>query len=142
MKIRHNPAELKESRTQTIYYLVLGVLFMVLDVLFDSNFKFSPELVFNATGAFFFSMSLFCIAYYKFISNKGYAVLKNNLLSKTGLFQKKVNLEEVTNVRRFAGDYIFKKDEKELFTLDTQRCNPYDINLLMREIDKREISWT
>jgi hypothetical protein len=118
------------------------MVFIIFDLLFDSNFKFSPELVLNSTGAYFVFMSLFFIIYYQIISKKGYAVLKKNLLSKTGLFQKKINLMEVNNVRRFAGDYIFKKDKKELFILDTQRCDPNDINLLMREIDKRGISWT
>jgi hypothetical protein len=142
MKIRYNPAELKGSKKQIRYYLLLGMVFIIFDLLFDSNFKFSPELVLNSTGAYFVFMSLFFIIYYQIISKKGYAVLKKNLLSKTGLFQKKINLMEVNNVRRFAGDYIFKKDKKELFILDTQRCDPNDINLLMREIDKRGISWT
>ncbi len=142
MKIRHNPAELKGSKKQIIYYLILGMVFIVFDLLFDSNYKFSPELIFNSTGAGFVFMSLSFIIYYQFISKKGYAVLRGDLLSKTGLFQKKIDLEEVTNVRRFAGDYIFKRGKTELFVLDTQRCNPNDINLLMREIDKRGISWT
>jgi hypothetical protein len=142
MKIRYNPAELKGSKKQIRYYLLSGMVFIIFDLLFDSNFKFSPELALNSTGAYFVFMSLFFIIYYQIISKKGYAVLKINLLSKTGLFQKKINLMEVNNVRRFAGDYIFKKDKKELFILDTQRCDPNDINLLMREIDKRGISWT
>ena len=142
MKIRHNPAELKGSKKQIIYYLILGMVFIVFDLLFDSNYKFSPEIVLNSTGTGFVFMSLSFVFYYQIISKKGYAVLKNNLLSKTGLFQKKIDLEEITNVRRFAGDYIFKKGKAELFILDTQRCDPNDINLLIREIDKRGISWT
>ncbi len=142
MKIRYNNTEIKDAKRQITFYLILGITFIILDMLFDSNFKLSPELVLNTTGVFFVFMSLSFIAYYQFMSNKGYAVLKNNRISKTGLFQTKVNLEEVNIVRRFAGDYIFKKDTKELFVLDTQRCDPNDINHLMREIDKRNISWT
>lgn len=57
------------------------------------------------------------------------------------IFGKKLELKEVNTVRKFAGDYIFKTDKKEL-TINTQVITEESLEQLNHKVDELGIQWT
>ena len=56
-------------------------------------------------------------------------------------FWKKLNLNELKWIKKFAGDYILKTDEKEL-AINTQIINPSLLAELNAELEKLNVEWT
>ena len=56
-------------------------------------------------------------------------------------FGKKLNLIEIKRIKKFAGDYILKTDEKEL-AINTQIINPSSLAELNAVLEKLNVEWT
>jgi len=57
-----------------------------------------------------------------------------------GPFGKKLILTEIKRIKKFAGDYILKTDEKEL-TINTQIIDPNSLAELNAELKKLNVEW-
>ncbi len=57
-----------------------------------------------------------------------------------GLFGKKLNLTEIKSIKKFAGDYILKTDNKEL-TINTQMIDSNSLTDLNTELEKLDVEW-
>ncbi|TDN80382.1 hypothetical protein DET49_13223 [Salegentibacter sp. 24] len=64
-----------------------------------------------------------------------YLKIENGTIYKTSLFPKKVELNKIQSVKKFAGDYIVKTDQSEL-RIDTTIIHPTSL----KELDKILIS--
>ena len=101
MKIRFTKKRLK-------HYLIFGILWLVFGttaVIFDS------ENVFNYVHLI---IGILYFGTYLFENNKQYLIIENGIISKNHLIPKKINLNEIRRINKFAGDYILETDSSEL----------------------------
>ena len=101
MKIRFTKKRLK-------HYLIFGILWLVFGitaVIFDS------ENVFNYVHLI---IGILYFGTYLFENNKQYLIIENGIISKNHLIPKKINLNEIRRINKFAGDYILETDSTEL----------------------------
>lgn len=101
MKIRFKKKRLK-------YYLIFGILWLVLGtiaVIFNSEFFFNYG---------YLLIGILYVGTYLFENKKQYLTIENGVISKNHLIPKKINLNEIKRIKKFAGDYILKTDSTEL----------------------------
>jgi hypothetical protein len=101
MKIRFTKKRLK-------HYLIFGILWLVLG---------TTAVIFNSDNIFNYGYLIIGILYfgtYLFENNKHYLTIENGTISKNHLIPKKINLNEIKRIKKFAGDYILKTDSTEL----------------------------
>ena len=101
MKIRFTNKRLKS-------YLIVGILWLVLGtiaVIFDSS---------NVFNYGYLIMGILYLGTYLFENNKQYLTIENGIISKNHLIPKKINLNEIKRIKKFAGEYILKTDSAEL----------------------------
>lgn len=101
MKIRYKKKRLK-------HYLIFGIIWLALGtiaVIFNSNIFFNYGYL--IIGILYFGT-------YLFENNTQYLTIENGTISKNHLIPKKINLEEIKRIKRFAGDYVLKTDSTEL----------------------------
>lgn len=90
------------------YFLIFGILWLVLGttvVIFDS------DKIFNYG---YLTVGILYIATYLFENKKHYLTIENGIISKNHLIPKKINLNEIRRIKKFAGGYILKTDSTEL----------------------------
>ena len=101
MKIRFTKKRLK-------HYLIFGILWLLLGtiaVINDSDNIFSYG---------YLIIGILYLATYLFENTKQYLTIENGTISKNHLFPKKINLNEIKRIKKFAGDYILKTDSTKL----------------------------
>jgi len=67
--------------------------------------------------------------------------IENGIIKVNSPFGKKLNLIEIKRIKKFAGDYILKTDEKEL-AINTQIINPSSLAELNAVLEKLNVEWT
>ena len=101
MKIRFTKKRLK-------HYLIFGIIWLVLGI---------TAVIFNSDNVFNYGYLIIGILYfgtYLFENNKQYLTIENGIISKNHLIPQKINLNEIKQIKKFAGDYILKTDSTEL----------------------------
>ena len=69
-----------------------------------------------------------------------YVTIENGIINVNGPFGKKLKLNEIKRIKKFAGDYILKADKKEL-TINTQVIDPNSLTELNEELEKLNVEW-
>lgn len=85
-------------------------------------------------------ISLVYFGLYFYQKNYKYLTIKNGRINVNGPFGKKLKLNEIKQIKRFAGDYILKTDTKEL-TISTQIIDPISLAELNSELEKLNVEW-
>lgn len=67
-----------------------------------------------------------------------YARIEGDVLSKNPLAPKRINLNEVIDIEKYTGNYIFRT-EKDKLVLDTTIIRPNDLLTLNEELQKRAL---
>lgn len=136
LKIRYKEINSKSNKKLSLFYIIGGVVLLSISLFFTDNYNLllSQSIALIFYGIIFYSIN-------KLTIRKGYATLKGDELRINQLFGKKINLTNVDSIRRFASDFIFKNRNTEILILDTQKCNSEDLQLLMKEIDTKNIMW-
>jgi len=101
VKIRFTKKRLK-------HYLIFGIIWLVLGI---------TAVIFNSDNVFNYGYLIIGILYfgtYLFENNKQYLTIENGIISKNHLIPKKINLNDIKRIKKFAGDYILKTDSTEL----------------------------
>lgn len=83
------------------------------------------------------------IAYlWLYFQNKTYHYLSidHEFIRENWLFGKKISVKDIKWIRKFAGDYILKTDQKKL-TINTQIINPKSLTVLETELQKLNALW-
>ena len=78
---------------------------------------------------------------YFYQKKEKYLTLENGFIKQNWPFGKKLNLNEIKWIKKFAGDYILKTDEKEL-AINTQIINPSSLTELNAVLEKLNVEWT
>jgi hypothetical protein len=85
-------------------------------------------------------MSLMYLGLYFYQKNYKYLSIENGTIAVEGPLGKKMNLNEVKRIKKFAGDYILKTDKKEL-TINTRIIEPNALSKLDAELEKLSLEW-
>ena len=85
-------------------------------------------------------ISLMYLGTYFYQKNYKYLTIENGIINVNGPFGKKLILTEIKRIKKFAGDYILKTDEKEL-TINTQIIDPNSLAELNAELEKLNVEW-
>jgi hypothetical protein len=72
--------------------------------------------------------------------NYKYLTIENGIINVNGPFGKKLNLTEIKQIKKFAGDFILKTEKKEL-TINTQIIDPNSLTELNAELEKLNVEW-
>ena len=86
-------------------------------------------------------ISLMYLGTYFYQKNYNYLTIENGIINVNGPFGKKLNLKKIKWIKKFAGDYILKTDEKEL-AINTQIINPSSLAELNAVLEKLNVEWT
>ncbi len=143
IKINYTSAENRANKKMAYYYAIAGLILLILDLIFNVS-SLSIESFFSPknTPLMFIVLALAMYLTMLFQIKNGYATLNEDKITRNTIIKKSINLNEVDTIRKFAGDYNFKKGNKVVFRINTQRCNPDDIKLLDKKIDDIGILWT
>ena len=106
MKIRFKKKRLK-------YYMIFGILWLILGT---TALIFNPENFFNYG---YLLMGILYVGTYLFENKKQYLTIENGIITKNHLIPKKINLNEIKRIKKFAGEYILKTDSVE-FRINTE----------------------
>ncbi|MGB1210205.1 MAG: hypothetical protein ACPG41_02200, partial [Lacinutrix venerupis] len=83
--------------------------------------------------------AMYLVGYFYQRQNK-YLTIENGIIKINSPFGKKLNLTEIKRIKKFAGDYILKTDNKEL-TINTQIIDPNSLAELNAELEKLNAEW-
>ncbi|MCF6298239.1 MAG: hypothetical protein L3J08_09710 [Flavobacteriaceae bacterium] len=126
MKIQYKKKRLK-------YNLIFGLLWLVISLLGI----FTKENTYWTDYGFLIISLLYIVTYF-YEKKKQYLTIENGILSVNHPFGKKINLSEIKQFRKFAGDYILKSDKTEL-TINTQIIDEKSLTELNNELGKLNI---
>ena len=128
MNIHYRKKQRKVYLISGIGWLVIGII----QVTFDEKLK-------GFNFGWFILSGVYLIMY--FYQKRGeYLTLENGIINVNGPFGKKLILTEIKRIKKFAGDYILKTDEKEL-TINTQIIDPNSLVELNAELEKLNVEW-
>tara|TARA_B100001059_G_scaffold229760_1_gene262846 strand:- start:931 stop:1320 length:390 start_codon:yes stop_codon:yes gene_type:complete len=128
--------EIKYKKKHLNVNLILGLVWLIW---FFIGVFGKEEPNWTDYGWFFISLMYLGIYYYQ--KKYNYLSIENGIINVNGPFGKKLNLTEIKWIKKFAGDYILKTDEKEL-TINTQIINPSSLAELNAELEKLNVEWT
>lgn len=85
-------------------------------------------------------ISLFYLGMYAYQKHYQYLNIENGTLKVNGPFGKKVDIDQIRRIKKFAGDYILKTDSKEL-TINTQIIDPNSMTDLDATLHQLDVDW-
>jgi len=80
-------------------------------------------------------ISIFYFGIYYYQRNYQYLKIENGFIKVNGVWGKKIRLNEIRRIKKFAGDYTLITKNKSL-TIYTQLITDNDLALLNKEFDK------
>src|SRR5690606_37323439 len=110
MKIQYKKKRLK-------YYSIFGIIWLILGI---AAVTFESGTIFNYG---YLLMGFLYLGTYFFEKNKQYLTIENGVISKNQLIPKKINLNEIKQIKKFAGEYILKTDSTDL-RVNTELIDP------------------
>ena len=115
--------------------MILASVWLILGTVVLINNEFS-----NWTDYFWILMAFVYIAMYTYENINQYLSIDNGEIKLNQPFGKKISLNEIRSIKRFAGDYILKT-EKEEMTINTQIIEPKSLNQLNEELERLSVKW-
>ncbi|MEC5396034.1 MULTISPECIES: hypothetical protein [Weeksellaceae] len=85
-------------------------------------------------------ISVIYLSLYFYQRQYKYLSIENGFIMENRPFGKKINLNDIKQIKNFAGDYIIKSEKDEL-TINTQIIDPNSLTELRTELDKLNIEW-
>ena len=103
--------KIKFKRKRLIVNLFLGILWIVLGIL---NILTDDKIRWNDYG--YLVIGILYIGHYLYDLKNQYLIIENGTIRQNGLygFRKKLNVDEINWIKKFAGDYTLKTEQKEL----------------------------
>lgn len=115
--------------------LIFGLLYLTLSLLVI--FTKENRLL---TDYGFLIISILYLGTYFYEKKNQYLTIGNGLVSVNQPFGKKIKLNEIKQIKKFAGDYILKTNKTEL-TINTQIIDEKSLVELDSELKKLNIEW-
>jgi len=127
--------KIQYKKRQLNFNLIFGIIWLTY---FLVKLIFDEEIHWIDYGWILISLAYFGIYFYQ--KKYKYVSIENGILTVNGPFGKKLNLNEIKRIKKFAGDYIIKTDNKEL-TINTQIIEPNSLAELNAELEKLNVEW-
>lgn len=124
------------KKRQLNFNLIFGILWLTY---FLIQFFFIDEFHWINYGWIIISFVYFGIYFYQ--KKFKYVTIDNGKMTVNGPFGKHINLTEIKQIKKFAGDYILKTDKQELI-ISTEIMDPNSLAKLNAELNKLNIEWT
>lgn len=115
--------------------LVLGIVWLIFGLL-EIFIKETPYWTDYATLVI--SVAYLVLFFYQ--KQKKYLTIENGTIAINGYSGKQLNLNEIKQIKKFAGDYILKTDQKEL-TINTQIIDQKSLITLNETLEKLNVEW-
>lgn len=115
--------------------LVLGIVWLIFGLL-EIFIKETPYWTDYATLVI--SVAYLVLFFYQ--KQKKYLTIENDTIAINGYSGKQLNLNEIKQIKKFAGDYILKTDQKEL-SINTQIIDPKSLITLNETLEKLNVEW-
>ncbi len=128
MKIRYTKKRLKSNLIFGFIWFFLGLTLLILN-------EFSSRLDY-----FWIILAIIYFGVYSYEYFNQYLTIENGTIKVNNPFGKKINLVEIKQIKKFAGDYILKTDKKNL-TINTQIIEPNSLAELNAELEKLNVKW-
>jgi hypothetical protein len=128
MKIKYRTKQLNFNLFSGLLWLVLGSL------------RLFTEENYYWMDYWFLALSFFYLGTYFYEKKQGYLTLEQGVISRNRPFGKRIPLNEVTRIKKFAGDFILKTNQLEL-TINTQIIDEKSLVLLIKELELQHIEW-
>ena len=129
IKIRYSKEILRSNLRTGKFFLLFGVVLVLISFLIGKWRIVSIESI----GIGQIAAGFFMLILYFFKNKNQYLTLKNGELLKNGLLPKKIKLNEISEIKEFAGDIKVYAEKKQLI-IDTQIIDPNSLELLRREL--------
>ncbi|EID75989.1 hypothetical protein [Imtechella halotolerans] len=111
--------------------LFLGFMWIAIAFLIDYNSKIDYISLL---------ISLMYLGNYSYLRINQYITINNNILTVNGFRKKTIKLNEIKQIKKFAGDYIIYGN-KEKITIDTEVIERVSLKCLQRELENYPINW-
>lgn len=125
--------QLEYSKKQLRYSWMFGILWMLI---FAFYFIFRKESYF---GYAYLAIGILFLGTYIYKKTVHYATIKNGILIKKSIFSKRIKLDQITDVRYFAGKYSLMTDASEI-TINTMLLDKKSIDDLKKIIHQLNLS--
>lgn len=123
------------KQRSTNLYLLMGILWMVV---FVSNIWTKEKWRWLDVGFMMISLAYFgCYLYQK---RYHYVSIDNGMVVVSGPLGKKMHVTEIQRIKKFAGEYILKSDQREL-RINTQLIPSEAVTDLETELEKLGLTW-
>ncbi|PKH69024.1 hypothetical protein CXF59_01785 [Flavobacterium sp. ALD4] len=86
-------------------------------------------------------ISVMYLSGYFYQRKNKYLTIENGFIKENSPFGKKINLTDIKQIKKFAGDYIIKTEKTEL-TINTQVIDSNSLAELKNELDKLNVAWS
>jgi len=136
MKIKYSKERLKSNYKLGLYFVIAGTLMTIAFTIFNE----SNEFQLDSTGTGLIGAGIFSLIIYYYEKEKQYLTIKNGILTKNTLISKNINLKEINQIKKFAGDYKLKTSKSELI-IDTQIIDSNSLTELNTELQKLNVEW-
>jgi hypothetical protein len=120
-------------------FLILGLLWLAIGM--GSFLAFHFEGVERVFYVFFIAFAFLNTLFYLTQYFNQYLTLKNNFIIQNFPFGKKINLSEIKEIKRFAGDYQLKTDRTTL-TINTTIIAEDSLKKLTVALEELNLVWT
>ena len=127
------------TRKRTVSFLILGLLWLAIGM--GSFLAFHFEGVERVFYVFFIAFAFLNTLFYLTQYFNQYLTLKNNFIIQNFPFGKKINLSEIKEIKRFAGDYQLKRDLTTL-TINTAIIAEDSLKKLTVVLEELNLVWT
>lgn len=128
MRIKYKKRQLNVNLVFGVFWLAFGLL----SLFTKKNTSWTDY------GYLVISVMYFALYYYQ--RQQGYLMIENGVMRINGSFGKKIELTDIKEIKKFAGDYIIKTDKKEL-GINTQLMDPKSLVALDEELAKLNVLW-
>ena len=120
-------------------HLTINLIFgLVWGVLSAANFIFDDETRILDYG--FVVIALLYLGLYVYQRHFKYLSIENGIIQESGPFGKKMEIGAIRQIKKFAGDYILKGENKKL-TINTQIIDPKSLNDLDTVLHGLNVDW-
>ena len=129
MKIRYKKRKLRINLILGLFWLVFAIVQLFI---LDENKSWIKY------GWLGISLMYIIMYFYEYFNQ--YLTIENGIIKINRPFGKKMNLNEIKRIKKFAGDYILKTEKAEL-TINTQMIDPKSLAELNTELEKLNVEW-
>jgi len=136
MKIKYSKERLNSNYKLGLYFLIAGTLMTITFTIFSE----SNEFHLDSAGIGLIGAGIFSLLIYYYEKKKQYLTIKKGMLTKNSLISKNINLNEINQIKKFAGDYKLKTSTSELI-IDTQIIDSNSLTDLNAELGKLNVEW-